>query len=292
VPVGLAARFAVANALVLRKLRRALGGRVEWAVSGSAPLGKRLGHFYRAMGVTILEGYGLTETTAPATVNRPSKFKIGTVGPALPGVAVRIAADGEVELRGIDVFREYWHNPEATEAVFDDGWFRTGDIGSLDDDGYLTITGRKKEIIVTAGGKNVAPAELEDPIRGNPIVSQVVVVGEGRPFIAALVTLDADMLPTWLTNHGLDASLSVADAAELPAVREEVQRAIDTANTRVSRAEGVRAFAILPEDFTEAGGQLTPKLSVKRHVVLEQCAERIDRLYEDAKAKHQGASAH
>jgi long-chain acyl-CoA synthetase len=292
VPVGLAARFAVANALVLRKLRRALGGRVEWAVSGSAPLGKRLGHFYRAMGVTILEGYGLTETTAPATVNRPSKFKIGTVGPALPGVAVRIAADGEVELRGIDVFREYWHNPEATEAVFDDGWFRTGDIGSLDDDGYLTITGRKKEIIVTAGGKNVAPAELEDPIRGNPIVSQVVVVGEGRPFIAALVTLDADMLPTWLTNHGLDASLSVADAAELPAVREEVQRAIDTANTRVSRAEGVRAFAILPEDFTEAGGQLTPKLSVKRHVVLEQCAERIDRLYEDAKAKHGATSAH
>jgi long-chain acyl-CoA synthetase len=244
------------------------------------------------MGVTILEGYGLTETTAPATVNRPSKFKIGTVGPAVPGVAIRIAADGEVETRGINLFREYWHNPEATEAAFDDGWFRTGDIGSLDDDGYLTITGRKKEIIVTAAGKNVAPAELEDPIRANPIVSQVVVVGEGRPFIAALVTLDADMLPTWLENHGLDKGLSVAQAAELPAVRDEVQRAIDTANTRVSRAEGVRAFAILPEDFTEKGGQLTPKLSVKRHVVLEQCAERIERLYADAKAKHTAGSAH
>jgi long-chain acyl-CoA synthetase len=291
VPVGLAARFAVANALVFRTLRRALGGRVEWAVSGSAPLGKRLGHFYRAMGVTILEGYGLTETTAPATVNRPSKFKIGTVGPVLPGVAVRIAADNEVEVRGVNVFREYWRNPEATAEVFDDGWFRTGDIGSLDADGYLTITGRKKEIIVTAGGKNVAPAELEDPIRANSVVSQVVVVGDGRPFIAALVTLDADMLPTWLENHGLDRTLSVADAAELPEVRDEVQRAIDAANTRVSRAEGVRAFAILPDDFTEAGGQLTPKLSVKRHVVLEQCADRIDRLYADAKAKHGAGSA-
>jgi long-chain acyl-CoA synthetase len=292
VPVALSARFAVANALVFRTLRKALGGRVEWAVSGSAPLGKRLGHFYRAMGVTILEGYGLTETTAPATVNRPSKFKIGTVGPVLPGISVRIADDGEIEIRGIDVFREYWHNEQATADAFDDGWFRTGDIGTFDEDGYLTITGRKKEIIVTAGGKNVAPAELEDPIRANPIVSQVVVVGDGRPFIAALVTLDADMLPAWLENHGQDRTLSPAKAAELPLVRDEIQSAIDHANTRVSRAEGIRAFEILPDDFTEAAGQLTPKLSVKRHVVLEQCAERIERLYADAKAKRQGASAH
>jgi long-chain acyl-CoA synthetase len=278
--------------LVYSKLRAAMGGKVAWAVSGGAPLGPRLGHFFRGIGVTILEGYGLTETTAPATVNRPSKFKIGTVGPAVPGVAVRIAPDGEVEIRGLNVFREYWRNPEATEATFDDGWLRTGDIGSLDSDGYLSITGRKKELIVTAGGKNVAPAELEDPIRAHPLVSQVVVVGDGRPFIAALLTLDADMLPTWLENHGLDKSLSVADAAQLPGIREELQRAIDTANTRVSRAEGVRAFEILPDDFTEAGGQLTPKLSVKRHVVLEQCAERIDRLYADAKAKHGATSAH
>jgi long-chain acyl-CoA synthetase len=290
VPFGLAARFAVADALVFRTLRRALGGRARWAVSGSAPLGKRLGHFYRAMGVTILEGYGLTETTAASTVNRPSKFTIGTVGPVLPGVAVRIAADGEVEIAGVNVFREYWRNPEATAAAFDDGWFRTGDLGSLDEDGYLTITGRKKEIIVTAGGKNVSPAELEDPIRANALVSQVVVVGDGRPFIAALVTLDADMLPAWLANHGQDRSLSPAQAAELPAVREEIQRAIDLANARVSRAEGIRAFAILPADFTQAGGQLTPKLSVKRHVVLEQCADRIERLYADAKAQRQGSS--
>jgi long-chain acyl-CoA synthetase len=285
VPPTLAAKFAVANALVFRKLRKAFGGRVRWAVSGSAPLGIRLGHFYRAMGLTILEGYGLTETTAATSVNRPSKFKIGTVGPVMPGVAVRIADDGEIEIRGINVFREYWHNPEATAAAFDDGWFRTGDIGRFDDDGYLRITGRKKEIIVTASGKNVAPAELEDPIRAHPIISQVVVVGDERPFIAALVTLDADMLPTWLKNHGGDESLSPAQAAELPAVREEVQRAIDAANKRVSRAEGIRAFAILPEDFSGANGQLTPKLTIKRHVVLEQFADRIDRLYADAHAQ-------
>ena len=285
VPAALAARYAVANALVFRTLRRALGGHVRWAVSGSAPLGVRLGHFYRAMGVTILEGYGLTETTAPTTVNRPSRFKIGTVGTVLPGVAVRIAGDGEVETRGVQVLREYWNNEEATAASFDDGWFRTGDLGRLDDDGYLTITGRKKEILVTSGGKNVAPAELEDAMRANPIVSQVVVVGDGRPFIAALVTLDADMLPTWLANHGEDGSLSPAQAADLPAVREEVQRAVDTANTRVSRAEGVRAFAILPADFSEADGTLTPKLSIKRHVILERCAEQIDKLYADAQAR-------
>ncbi|MDQ1530336.1 MAG: long-chain acyl-CoA synthetase [Microbacteriaceae bacterium] len=291
VPPALAARFAVANALVFRKLRRAFGGRVRWAVSGSAPLGVRLGHFYRAMGLTILEGYGLTETTAPTSVNRPSKFKIGTVGPVMPGVGVRIADDGEVEIRGINVFRGYWRNPEATAAVFDDGWFRTGDLGRFDDEGYLTITGRKKELIVTASGKNVSPAELEDPIRANPIVSQVVVVGDERPFIGALVTLDADMLPTWLKNHGEDPGLSVAQAAELRAVRDEVQRAVDGANSRVSRAEGIRAFAILTEDFSEANGQLTPKLSIKRHVILERCAEQIDKLYADAQAK-KAAGAH
>ena len=263
-----------------------LGGRVEWAVSGSAPLGLRLGHFYRAMGVSILEGYGLTETTAPISVNQPSHFKIGTVGPPLPGMGVRIAADGEIETRGVGVFREYHNNAKATAETFDDGWFRTGDIGAIDDEGYITITGRKKEIIVTAGGKNVAPAELEDPIRANPIVSQVVVVGDQRPFIAALITLDTDMLPSWLKNKGLDANLSVALASELPAVRDELQRAIDAANTRVSRAEGIRAFRVLTEDFTEANGQLTPKLSVKRNVVLERRSADIDQLYSDAKKNH------
>jgi long-chain acyl-CoA synthetase len=291
VPLGLALQYRAADVLVFRKLRAVLGGSCRWAVSGSAPLGKRLNHFYRAIGVTILEGYGLTETTAPITVNRPADPKVGTVGPPLPGSAVRIAPDGEVEVRGIGVFPGYHHNDAATADAFDDGWFRTGDIGTLGDDGHLRITGRKKEIIVTAGGKNVAPSELEDPIRANPIVSQVVVVGDQRPFIAALITLDGEMLPAWLKNKGEDPDLSVADAARLPAVREEVQRAIDAANTHVSRAEGVRAFRILTEDFTEATGELTPKMSIKRHVILEKRAGEIDALYADAKKEHT-ASAH
>lgn len=286
VPFALAVQYRAADALVFRKLRAVLGGSCRWAVSGSAPLGKRLNHFYRAIGVTILEGYGLTETTAPITVNRPGDAKIGTVGPPLPGSAVRIAADGEIELRGIGVFTEYHHDAKATEGAFDDGWFRTGDIGRLDDDGHLMITGRKKEIIVTAGGKNVSPAELEDPIRADPIVSQVVVVGDQRPFIAALITLDTEMLPAWLKNKGEDGSLSVAEAAKLPAVREEIQKAIDTANTHVSRAEGVRAFRILGDDFTEQSGELTPKMSIKRHVILEKRSGDIDALYAEAKKAH------
>ncbi|WP_375401648.1 AMP-dependent synthetase/ligase [uncultured Amnibacterium sp.] len=292
VPVTLKARQAVAELLVFRTLRRALGGRVRWAVSGSAPLGHRLGHFYRALGVTILEGYGLTETTAPVSVNRPSKNKIGTVGPVLPGVSVRVADDGEVETRGVNVFARYRHNDRATAEAFVDGWFRTGDLGRLDEDGYLTITGRKKEIIVTAGGKNVAPAELEDPIRANPIVSQVVVVGEGRPFIGALITLDTDMLGSWLKNHGEDATLAPERAAQLPAVRDELQRAVDAANTKVSRAESIRAFQVLPDDFTEANGELTPKLSIKRAVILAQRTDAVDRLYTDAKAHREASAAH
>ncbi|MFD1720794.1 AMP-dependent synthetase/ligase [Amnibacterium endophyticum] len=291
VPFALAAKYRVADALVFRKLRGALGGRCRWAVSGSAPLGKRLNHFYRAIGVTILEGYGLTETTAPISVNRPSQPKIGTVGPPLPGTSIRITDDGEVEVRGIGVFPGYLHNEAANADAFDDGWFRTGDIGSLDEDGHLMITGRKKEIIVTAGGKNVAPAELEDPIRANPVVSQVVVVGDQRPFIAALVTLDAEMLPTWLKNKGLDGSMSLEQAAESDEVRAEVQRAIDAANTRVSRAEGVRAFRILTEDFTEGNGQLTPKMSIKRHVILERRKDDIEALYAEAKREREAQAA-
>ena len=198
IPLVTKIKFALFDRLVYSKLRTAMGGNVEYAVSGSAPLGPRLGHFFHSLGVTILEGYGLTETTAPATVNLATKSKIGTVGPVLPGVGVRLADDGEIQVRGINVFKEYWRNPEATAEAFDGDWFKTGDIGSFDDEGFLTITGRKKEIIVTAGGKNVAPAALEDPIRANPIVGQVVVVGDQKPFIAALVTLDPEMLPTWL----------------------------------------------------------------------------------------------
>ncbi|MFT4123492.1 MAG: AMP-dependent synthetase/ligase [Microbacteriaceae bacterium] len=290
VPLGLRLQFALFDRLVFRTLREKLGGRVRHAISGSAPLGLRLAHFFRSLDVAILEGYGLTETTAPATVNVVSKFKIGTTGPALPGVGIRIAEDGEVLVKGVDVFAGYWNNAEATADAFQDGWFATGDLGALDEDGYLTITGRKKEIIVTAGGKNVAPAALEDPIRANPLVGQVVVVGEQRPFISALVTLDAEMLPVWLRNHGEDPDLSLAEAATLPRVREEVQHAVDAANARVSRAESIRKFVILPIEFTEAGGHLTPKLSIKRNVILQDFAEEIDRIYAVDPARTQGVS--
>ncbi|MDF2573302.1 MAG: long-chain fatty acid--CoA ligase [Agromyces sp.] len=284
VPLGLKLKFALFDRLVYGKLRAAMGGNVKYAVSGSAPLGPRLGHFYHSLGIVILEGYGLTETTAPATVNLATKSKIGTVGPALPGVGVRIADDGEIQVKGINVFKEYWKNPEATAESFDGEWFKTGDIGSFDSDGFLSITGRKKEIIVTAGGKNVAPAALEDPIRANPLVGQVVVVGDKKPFISALVTLDPEMLPVWLNNNDEDAGMSVDDAAKNPAVLAEVQRAIDAANETVSRAESIRKFTILPTELTEASGHLTPKLSIKRNVILEDFAGEIEAMYSGAPA--------
>ncbi|WP_159499655.1 long-chain fatty acid--CoA ligase [Microbacterium sp. 18062] len=279
IPLGMRITFALFDKLVYSKLRTAMGGNVTFAVSGSAPLGPRLGHFFHSLGVHILEGYGLTETTAPATVNLATKSKIGTVGPALPGVGIRVAEDGEVEVRGINVFKEYWRNPEATADAFDGDWFKTGDIGTLDGDGFLTITGRKKEIIVTAGGKNVAPAALEDPIRSNPIVGQVVVVGDQKPFISALITLDSEMLPTWLQNNGHRAELSIQEAAKDEAVRAEIQHAIDRANATVSRAESIRKFVILPTEWTEASGHLTPKLSIKRSVILDDFAGEIEELY-------------
>ena len=279
VGVALNLKFKLFDRLVFGKLREAMGGNVRWAVSGSAPLGKRLGHFFNALGITVLEGYGLTETTAPATINRPSKVKIGTVGPALPGVSVRIVDDGEIEVKGIDVFKEYWKNPQATKETFHDGWFKTGDIGSLDEDGYLTITGRKKEIIVTSGGKNVSPAYLEDPIRADPVVGQVVVVGDRQPFISALVTLDSEMLPLWLSNNKLDPKMSLTEASQNPSVRAHVQKAIDRANARVSQAESIRKFVILPIEFSEASGHLTPKLSIKRHVIEKDFEQEISDIY-------------
>jgi long-chain acyl-CoA synthetase len=279
IPFGMRIKFALFDRLVYSKLRDAMGGRVQYAVSGSAPLGPRLGHFFHSLGVVILEGYGLTETTAPATVNLATKSKIGSVGPVLPGVAVRLGDDGEILVRGVNVFKEYWRNPEATAASFDGDWFKTGDIGTFDDEGFLTITGRKKEIIVTAGGKNVSPAALEDPIRANPIIGQVVVVGDQKPFISALVTLDSEMLPTWLANNGLPADMSLSAAADNSAVRAEVQRAIDIANKHVSRAESIRKFTILPTEWTEASGHLTPKMSIKRHVIMTDFADDVEALY-------------
>ncbi len=282
VPLGLKVQFALFDRLVYSKLRAAMGGRVVYAVSGSAPLGLRLAHFFRSLDIRILEGYGLTETTAPATINLVDKFKIGTTGPALPGVGLKIAEDGEILVKGINVFAGYWKKPEATAEVMEGEWFRTGDIGTLDDDGFLTITGRKKEIIVTAGGKNVAPAALEDPIRANPIIGQVVVVGDQKPFVSALVTLDSEMLPVWLNNNDLDAQMSLTEAAQHPKVLAEVQRAIDGANSRVSRAESIRKFTVLATEFTESSGHLTPKMSIKRHVITADFADVIEGMYSGA----------
>lgn len=282
VPFGLKVQFALFDRLVYSKLKTAMGGRIVYAVSGSAPLGLRLAHFFRSLDIKILEGYGLTETTAPATINLVDKFKIGTTGPALPGVGIKIAEDGEILVKGVNVFGGYWKKPEATAEVMEGEWFRTGDIGDLDDDGFLTITGRKKEIIVTAGGKNVAPAGLEDPIRSNPIIGQVVVVGDQKPFIAALVTLDSEMLPVWLNNNDLDAQMSLIDAARHPKVLAEIQRAIDAANSRVSRAESIRKFTVLATEFSESSGHLTPKMSIKRHVITVDFADVIESMYSGA----------
>lgn len=281
IPFGLRVQFALFDKLVYGKLRAALGGRVKYAVSGSAPLSPYLGHFYRSLGIMILEGYGLTETTAPATVNLTTQFKIGTVGPPLPGVTVKIAEDGEILVKGINVFKEYWKNPDATSAArTEDGFLKTGDLGALDADGYLSITGRKKDIIVTAGGKNVAPESLEDAIRANPLIGQVVVVGDRKPFIAALITLDPEMLPVWLNNNGEDAGMSIPEASENAKVRAEIQKSIDRANSKVSRAESIRKFVILPSQFTEASGHLTPKLSIKRDVILRDFGAEIERIYD------------
>ena len=279
---GLRVQHALADRLVHGKLRAALGGRAEFAVSGGAPLGERLGHFYRGIGVHVLEGYGLTETSAATAVNRPGLTKIGTVGPPMPGTSLRVDDDGQIWVAGPHVFRGYRHQPEETAEALVDGWLRTGDIGTLDDDGYLRITGRSKEIIVTAGGKNVAPAVLEDALRGHPLVSQVVVVGDQRPFIGALVTLDADMLPGWLGMHGLP-EMDVPAAAAHPQVLEALDRAVERANEAVSRAESIRKIAVLTTDFTEANGLLTPSLKVKRQAVLQAYADQVEELYVDTR---------
>ena len=275
---GLRAQRAVFDRLVFSTLRGLLGGRVAHVISGGGPLGERLGHFYRGAGVTVLEGYGLTETAAPCTVNLPAATRIGSVGRPLPGISVRLDEDGEILIKGIGLFRGYHNNPAATAEALDDGWLRSGDLGSLDDDGFLRITGRKKELIVTAGGKNVAPAVLEDRLRGHPLVSQVLVVGDGRPCIGALITLDAEMLPLWLAGHGLE-DMDPVEAASDPRVRAALERAVARANEAVSRAESIRTFTVLPGDFTVANGLLTPSLKVRRAQAQERFAEEIDALF-------------
>ncbi len=272
------ARHAVFSRLVYGKLRDALGGRCQYAVSGGAPLGERLGHFYRGIGLTVLEGYGLTETTAALTANLPDAVKIGTVGRPLPGTAVRIADDGELLFKGGQVFAGYWGNEEATrETLQRDGWFHTGDVGEVDDEGFVRITGRKKEILVTAGGKNVAPAVLEDRLRAHVLVDQCIVVGDGQPFIAALVTLDRESVPAWAEANQKPGSFE--DLVDDPDLRAEVQAAVDEANKAVSKAESIRKFSILPDDWTEEGGQLTPSLKLKRNVVMREFRDEVAALY-------------
>lgn len=276
----LKAQRAAFDKLVFSTLRSVLGGQVTHVISGGGPLGERLGHFFRGAGVTVLEGYGLTETMGPCSVNLPRTTRIGTVGTPLPGCALRLDDDGEILVRGIGTFTGYHNNPEATaEAFTADGWLRTGDIGSFEGaEGFLRITGRKKELIVTAGGKNVAPAPLEDRLRGHPLVSQVLVVGENRPCIGALLTLDAEMLPLWLSSHGLE-EMTVVDAARDPRVRAALERAVARANEAVSRAESIRTFEVLPTDFTVANGLLTPSLKVRRAEAERRFSAEIEALY-------------
>lgn len=263
--------------LVYTKLRDVFGGRCQYAISGGAALGERLGHFYSGIGITVLEGYGLTETSAGSTVNRPDAISVGSVGLPLPGVSIRIADDGEVLIKGRHIFGGYWNNPTATAESIKDGWFHSGDIGELDDDGFLRITGRKKEIIVTAGGKNVAPAVLEDRLRAHPLISQAMVVGDNQPFIAALVTIDPDEFPRWASEN--DKMGTLAELLEDEDLHAAVQSVIDDANGAVSKAESIRAFRILPTDFSIEGGELTPTLKVKRKIVADLYGSVIEDIY-------------
>ncbi len=278
--LGLWLERALFDRLVYRKLRAAVGGRAAHAVSGGAALSERLLHFFRGAGITVLQGWGLTETAAAATVNRPDRNKIGTVGLPLPGVALRIDDDGEILVRGPNVFAGYWNNEAATKETFaEDGWLRTGDVGELDDEGFLTITGRKKEMIVTAGGKNVAPAVLEDRLRAGGLISQAMVVGDGRPYVAALITLDAEALEHWKKLHGKPADATIASLREDPDLLAAVQAAVDEANKAVSRAESIRRFRILDGDFTQEAGQLSAKLGIRRSVLAKDFASDIEALY-------------
>ncbi|MET9413556.1 AMP-dependent synthetase/ligase [Streptomyces klenkii] len=277
--LGLRIKHAVFDKLVYSKLRAVLGGRATHAISGGAPLGERLGHFYRGIGFTVLEGYGLTESCAATAFNPWDRPKIGTVGQPLPGSVVRIADDGEVLLHGEHLFQGYWNNEAATEEALSDAWFHTGDLGTLDEDGYLTITGRKKEIIVTAGGKNVAPAVIEDRIRAHALIAECMVVGDARPFVGALITLDEDFLPRWLADHGKPAGMTPAELAEDADLLADVQKAVDDGNAAVSKAESVRKFRILPAQFTEASGHVTPSLKLKRNVVAKDFADEIEAIY-------------
>ncbi|WP_017614352.1 AMP-dependent synthetase/ligase [Nocardiopsis salina] len=280
VPLSLRLKHKLFSKLVYGKITDRLGGEAEYAVSGGSALGSRLGHFFRGIGFTIIEGYGLTETTAPTSVNSPEFNKIGTVGQPLPGTSIKIAEDGEILLKGDHIMTGYWENEKATKEAFtQDGYYHTGDLGSLDDDGFLSVTGRKKEIIVTAGGKNVAPAVLEDRIRANALVSQCMVVGDNRKFIAALVTIDPESFEQWKEQKGKTGEIAEMTGDE--DLKAAIQEAVDNANQAVSKAESIRKFRILPSDFTEESGEMTASLKVKRHVVNKEWSKEIEEIYND-----------
>jgi long-chain acyl-CoA synthetase len=278
--LALSIKHRLFDVLVYKKIRAAMGGEVKYAISGGAPLGTRLGHFYRGIGLEVFEGYGLTETTSAITANRPNSVKIGSVGRPMPGTTVRVAEDGEIMAIGGQIFGAYLHNERATADAFTaDGWFHTGDIGTIDDDGFVSITGRKKEIIVTAGGKNVAPAVLEDRIRAHWLVSNCLVVGEAKPYIAAIITIDAEAFPSWLAANGKPAGGTVAEYINDPSLMLEIQHAVDDANSAVSHAEAIKKFVILDHDWTEADGHITPSLKLKRSVVIHNYQDAIEQLY-------------
>lgn len=278
--LGLRLRHALFDRLVYGKFRAAFGGNLRFAISGGAALGERLTHFYRGCGITVFEGYGLTETSGAVTVNSLESFRPGTVGAVLPSVRVRIADDGEVQCTGASVFAGYWNNEKANaEAFTEDGWFRTGDIGAFDDHGHLRITGRIKELLVTSGGKNVAPAVIEDRIAASPLVAQALVVGDGQKYIAALITVDAEYLEHWKAGAGKPANATLSELIDDPDLLAELQRAVDEGNAAVSSAEAVRRFRVLPREFTVESGHLTPSLKLRRSVIMADFADEVAELY-------------
>jgi long-chain acyl-CoA synthetase len=282
IPASLKLKHKLFDVLVYGKIRDKMGGRVEWSVSGGAALGSRLGHFFRGIGLTILEGYGLTETASASTVNIPTAIRVGTVGKPLPGVTIAIAEDGEVLVKGKHIFRGYWKNPEATaEAIDGDGWFHTGDIGNLSEDGFLSITGRKKEIIVTAGGKNVAPAVIEDRLRAHWLVSQCMVVGDNKPYIGCVITIDREALPQWLARNNRSADSTIEQLRNDAEFVAEIQSAVDHANKAVSKAESIRKWVMIDADWTEASGHLTPSMKLRRNIVEHEYTKEIASIYDN-----------
>ncbi|MDI6630699.1 long-chain fatty acid--CoA ligase [Rhodococcus sp. IEGM 1370] len=272
-------KHTVFDKLVYSKLRAALGGNCTRAVSGGGPLGARLGHFFRGAGVPVYEGYGLTETSAAITVNTTKEQRVGTVGKPIDGHSVKVAEDGELLLKGPVVFSGYWHNEKATSEAIVDGWFHTGDLGAIDQEGYVSITGRKKEIIVTAGGKNVAPAVLEDALRANAIISQCLVVGDAKPFIGALITLDPEALPGWLERHNLSADIPFSELSKNPEMVAEIDKAVAEANKKVSSPEQIKKYTILENDFTVETGELTPTMKLKRNIIHAERGSDIEAIY-------------